>query len=78
MFENVTDLNRASIIFCVERRDYQAAVQFVFELMQKDETNKRLRLRYMDKTAFNMYKIKWVDNASHTTVDDWFSNVAAL
>ena len=78
VFENVTDLNRASIIFCVERRDYQAAVQFVFELMQKDETNKRLRLRYMDKTAFNMYKIKWVDNASHTTVDDWFSNVAAL
>ena len=54
------------------------SVQFVFELMQKDETNKRLRLRYMDKTAFNMYKIKWVDNASHTTVDDWFSNVAAL
>ena len=69
LYENVTDESRSSLVFHINRSDFDTTVKFIARFLASDEENKRLKLA-RGQVRFNRY-VRTYDRITHTAYEEW-------
>lgn len=69
LYENVTDESRSSLVFNVDRSEFNVTVKFIAQFLASNEENKRLKLARR-QIRFSRY-IKSYERILHTTYEEW-------